>query len=82
MLGIQKSPSPITKTTYYGCSQKISSYPISKSEIIPITKETNTLPNEIIQHSLNENYFDPSKMSPPNDFMNKLQKRLGTYYEN
>ena len=30
-------------------------------------------------YSLKENLFDPSKMSPPNDFMLNLQKRMGLY---
>ena len=30
-------------------------------------------------YSLKENMFDPSKMSPPNDFMLNLQKRMGLY---
>ena len=32
------------------------------------------------QRSLNETTIDPSKMSPPNFFMDKLQKRMDKYY--
>ena len=28
---------------------------------------------------LNQNFFDPSKSSPPNEFMEKLNKRLDVY---
>jgi hypothetical protein len=28
---------------------------------------------------LNQNFFDPSKSSPPNEFMEKLNKRLNVY---
>ena len=41
-----------------------------KSEIIPIKN------NEYI---LKNHNFDPSKSSPPNDFINKLKKRLKCY---
>jgi hypothetical protein len=52
------------------------------SEIIPVQysptskKEENNIFREC---SLNENVFDPSKNSPPNDFMLKLQNRLTRY---
>ena len=32
--------------------------------------------------SFNENSFDPSKSSPPNDFMIKLQARYMNYFNN
>ena len=31
------------------------------------------------EYSLKQNFFDPSKSSPPNDFMNKLQIRMQIY---
>jgi len=31
------------------------------------------------EYSLKQNFFDPSKSSPPNDFMEKLQKRMSVY---
>jgi hypothetical protein len=34
------------------------------------------------EYSLKQNFFDPSKSSPPNDFMEKLQKRLSVYNSN
>ena len=30
--------------------------------------------------SLNQSFIDPTKMSPPNTFMDKLAKRMDTYY--
>ena len=32
------------------------------------------------EYSLKENFFDPSKSSPPNDFMIKLHMRINKYY--
>ena len=32
--------------------------------------------------TMNENSFDPSKFSPPNDFMNKLQSRYHYLFQN
>jgi hypothetical protein len=31
------------------------------------------------EYSLKQNFFDPSKSSPPNDFMLKLQLRMSFY---
>jgi hypothetical protein len=31
------------------------------------------------EYSLKQNFFDPTKSSPPNDFMLKLQKRMAVY---
>jgi hypothetical protein len=32
------------------------------------------------EYSLKQNFFDPSKSSPPNDFMIKLHMRMNKYY--
>ena len=42
---------------------------------IPITMNTN-------QYSLKQNFFDPTKSSPPNHFMNKLYSRILEYESN
>jgi len=34
------------------------------------------------EYSLNQNCFDPSKSSPPNNFMNKLEMRMNMYNTN
>jgi len=34
------------------------------------------------EYSLKQNFFDPSKSSPPNDFMEKLQRRMSVYDSN
>lgn len=47
-----------------------------RSKNIPI-KNLNTNTNE---YSLKQNMFDPSKSSPPNEFMIKLKKRVSVYY--
>lgn len=44
---------------------------------IPIQKISSFENKEL---SLNTTSIDPTTMSPPNDFMNKLVKRMGTYY--
>jgi hypothetical protein len=31
------------------------------------------------EYSLKQHFFDPTKSSPPNDFMIKLQKRMSVY---
>lgn len=54
-----------------------------KSRIIPIQqnsfrKNMNDFNNNQ-QYSLKQNFFDPSKSSPPNDFMQKLESRLSVY---
>jgi hypothetical protein len=35
--------------------------------------------NSFSEYSLKQNVFDPSKSSPPNDFMLKLQLRMSIY---
>jgi hypothetical protein len=32
------------------------------------------------EYSLKQHFFDPSKSSPPNDFMIKLRMRMNKYY--
>jgi hypothetical protein len=49
---------------------------------IPIKKNLSTLmkiENSKDEYSLNQNFFDPSKSSPPNDFINKLKIRMNVY---
>jgi hypothetical protein len=54
-----------------------------RSEPIPIkqnlttTMKTNSLKGE---YSLKQNFFDPTKSSPPNEFMIKLHMRMNKYY--
>jgi len=55
-----------------------------RSKIIPIVKNLSTLKNtnNQTQYDLKENMFDPSKSSPPNDFMLKLNMRMSIYDSN
>ena len=57
-------------------------YNVIKSELIPIKNtNTNTYKNtKNNEYTLKNHNFDPSKSSPPNDFMSKLKKRL-TFYD-
>jgi hypothetical protein len=56
-----------------------------RSNIIPIFSELSTNMKEELspkakgEYSLKENFFDPSKSSPPNFFMINLNRRLVTY---
>jgi hypothetical protein len=49
-----------------------------RSNIIPISPSSPTNKKEN-EYSLKENFFDPSKSSPPNEFMKKLQLRMTIY---
>jgi hypothetical protein len=42
----------------------------------PTTKKVSFIENE---YSLTNSFFDPSKSSPPNDFILKLQLRMNQY---
>jgi len=45
---------------------------------IPIKQNLSTN-MKLENYSLNNFFFDPSKSSPPNDFMNKLKVRMKVY---
>lgn len=50
---------------------------------IPINKKTSTTMKTNLtkrEYSLKQNSFDPTKSSPPNDFMIKLHMRIHKYY--
>ena len=54
-----------------------------KSESIPIKKIFTTsmkVNSPKGEYSLKQNFFDPSKSSPPNEFMIKLHMRMNKYY--
>ena len=53
-----------------------------KCKIIQITQTQHTKKKEdygINEYSLTPNFFDPSKSSPPNEFMLKLKLRMSHY---
>jgi hypothetical protein len=55
-----------------------------RSIIIPTSKNLSTSMKEFRnnhqgEYSLKQNFFDPSKSSPPNDFMIKLYMRMSHY---
>jgi hypothetical protein len=53
-----------------------------RSKIIPIPQKSPTnkkVEFSINEYSLNKSFFDPSKSSPPNEFMLKLQLRMNHY---
>jgi len=50
--------------------------------IIPIKQNLSTTIKELSpkgEYSLKQNFFDPTKSSPPNDFMLKLHMRMKIY---
>jgi hypothetical protein len=52
-----------------------------RSSVIQINKNLST-PIKIkkyTEYSLKHNVFDPTKSSPPNNFMNKLKERMNVY---
>jgi hypothetical protein len=56
-----------------------------RTNIIPINKNLSTLMKETNpknEYSLKQNFFDPSKSSPPNEFMIKLKMRMSIYNKN
>jgi len=50
---------------------------VEQTKIVPIEKKEPTMYEG--EYSLKENVFDPSKCSPPNDFLAKLQVRMNLY---
>ena len=61
------------------CNKCISyerSIAIPVSQISPTSRRAD---NSFSEYSLKQNVFDPSKSSPPNDFMLKLQLRMSIY---
>jgi hypothetical protein len=53
-----------------------------RSISIPIKQNLSTSMKELSpkgEYSLKQSFFDPSKSSPPNDFMIKLQMRMSVY---
>jgi len=54
-----------------------------RSIVVPIINKISTLmkenSNDKIEYSLKQNFFDPSKSSPPNEFMIKLHMRISNY---
>jgi hypothetical protein len=60
----------------------MNSHKQERSKIIPIPKSSPT--NKKVEYysneySLNNSFFDPSKSSPPNEFMLKLHLRMKHY---
>jgi hypothetical protein len=50
----------------------------STSVPIKIPSPTN-MKGELHEYGLKQNFFDPSKSSPPNEFLLKLQNRMNHY---
>lgn len=50
-----------------------------KSEINTITLKPNNYNNNFTEYSLSKSYFDPISSSPPNSFLEKLEKRINNY---
>lgn len=55
---------------------------LERSKNIPIPQTSPTIKKEgfsVNEYSLKQNFFDPTKSSPPNNFMLKLQLRMSHY---
>jgi hypothetical protein len=53
-----------------------------RSIYIPIKQNLTTTMKDLSpkgEYSLKQHFFDPTKSSPPNDFIIKLQKRMSVY---
>lgn len=53
-----------------------------RSNILPINQKLSTITEKSFykgEYSLKQNFFDPTKSSPPNDFLNKLRLRMTIY---
>ena len=53
-----------------------------RTNVIPIIKNLSTSMNSTnpaSEYSLKQSFFDPSKSSPPNEFMIKLHMRMNMY---
>ncbi len=50
-----------------------------RSNIIPISPSSPTKKESEKEYSLKANFFDPSKSSPPNEFLRNLQRRMNIY---
>jgi hypothetical protein len=52
-----------------------------RSEIIPIPASSQAgPPSPVGEYSLKQHFFDPSKSSPPNEFMLKLRQRVSKFH--
>ena len=54
---------------------KSSNIPMPK-KCIPPNHPNYNIPNTCSEYSLTQNLFDPSQCSPPNEFLQKLYKRM------
>ena len=64
------------KTTHVNKQERSNTIPIKK--IIPSSMK-NATPTGSGEYSLKSHFFDPTKSSPPNDFMIKLKQRMSVY---
>lgn len=56
-----------------------------RTKIVPIKQNLSTTMKDMTsksEYSLKQNFFDPSKSSPPNEFMIKLHMRMHMYNKN
>lgn len=63
---------PMAKTNNFVQNENI----YDKNYLTNLENTSQTLRYNI---DLNQNFFDPSKSSPPNEFMEKLNKRMDIY---
>jgi hypothetical protein len=64
---------------------QVANHYVIRERSIPIPIKQNLTTNMKLnspkgEYSLKQNFFDPSKSSPPNEFMIKLHMRMNKYY--
>lgn len=59
---------------------RTSSVIYERSESIPIPAPNSTTSSPKGEYSLKQHFFDPTKSSPPNEFMIKLHMRVNQYH--
>ena len=67
----------LNEKSYYKTSEAV-----TYSRPIPIPKTDNNMNTNRVEYSLKQNFFDPTKNSPPDNFMEKLEIRMQHYYNN
>lgn len=50
-----------------------------RSNLIKIVDKSVTTKAKLSEYDLKQNFFDPIKNSPPNDFLLKIQRRMSVY---
>ena len=75
-------PNPWQNSKTYQTPSYCYNNSVTYSRPIPIPKTNTDLNCNRVEYSLKQNFFDPTKNSPPDNFMEKLEIRMQHYYNN